>query len=379
MKRSRKVILLVVMLGIVAIGWFGADQLAQKEAVVETVQTIQVLGGSSVTGMSFEASDGPVTLLEEDGVWQIEGDDAFPLDQEQAGEYAQLLTALSATRRITGGAQLADYGLEAPAFTMEVTLEDGQQVTLEMGDYNSLTTEYYLKRGDQEEIYTVESSLADLFDIQKTDLARLIDTSQVVAPALLSLEGAFTLQTDEDGNWLNGQGETADQDIAADLTSAVQYLTINGLVDWTGETALESPLTLTLQDQDGSQVQLLVGQLTQEGEERLIAQADEPQLIYAVPAEELEPVLAATDESLLPAEEEAEEAAGGEADEEDASQAADAAGETGEMAEAAGETGEAADTAGETGEAADAAGETGEAVAAAGNDSAGDAGLESAA
>lgn len=306
MKRSRKVILLVLMLGIVAAGWFGAGQLAQKEAVVETVQTIQVLDGASVTGMSFEASDGPLTLSEQDGVWQMEGDGAFPLDQDQAGEYAQLLTALSATRRITGGAQLADYGLETPSFTVEVTLDDGQQVSLEMGDYNSLTGEYYLKRDDQEDIYTVESSLADLFDIEKTDLARLIDTSDVVTPALLSLEGAFTLETDEDGNWLNGQGQMADQDMAADLTTAVQYLTINRLVDWTGETTLENPLTLTLQDQDGSQIQLLVGQLTQEEDERLIAQADEPQLIYAVPADELEDLLAATDQSLLAAEEETE-------------------------------------------------------------------------
>ncbi len=299
MKRSRKVILLVLMLGIVAAGWFGAGQLAQKEAVVETVQAIQVLDGASVTGMSFEASDGPLTLSEQDGAWQMEGDGAFPLDQDQAGEYAQLLTALSATRRITGGAQLADYGLETPSFTVEVTLDGGQQVSLEMGDYNSLTGEYYLKRDDQEDIYTVESSLADLFDIEKTDLARLIDTSDVVTPALLSLEGAFTLETDEDGNWLNGQGQMADQDMAADLTTAVQYLTINRLVDWTGETTLENPLTLTLQDQDGSQIQLLVGQLTQEEDERLIAQADEPQLIYAAPADELEPVLAATDQSLL--------------------------------------------------------------------------------
>lgn len=87
--------------------------------------------------------------------------------------------------------------------------------------------------------------------------------------------------------------------MAADLTTAVQYLTINRLVDWTGETTLENPLPLTLQDQDGSQIQLLVGQLTQEEDERLIAQADEPQLIYAAPADELEPVLAATDQSLL--------------------------------------------------------------------------------
>ena len=290
MKRSRKVILLVLMLGIVAAGWFGAGQLAQKEAVVETVQAIQVLDGASVTSMSFEASDGPLTLSEQDGAWQMEGDGAFPLDQDQAGEYAQLLASLTATRRITGGAQLADYGLEPPSFTV---------VSLEMGDYNSLTGEYYLKRDDQEDIYTVESSLADLFDIEKTDLARLIDTSDVVTPALLSLEGAFTLETDEDGNWLNGQGQMADQDMAADLTTAVQYLTINRLVDWTGETTLENPLTLTLQDQDGSQIQLLVGQLTQEEDERLIAQADEPQLIYAAPADELEPVLAATDQSLL--------------------------------------------------------------------------------
>ena len=95
--------------------------------------------------------------------------------------------------------------------------------------------------------------------------------------------------------------------MAADLTTAVQYLTINRLVDWTGETTLENPLTLTLQDQDGSQIQLLVGQLTQEEDERLIAQADEPQLIYAAPADELEPVLAATDQSLLADQETAQE------------------------------------------------------------------------
>lgn len=66
---------------------------------METVQAIQVLDGASVTSMSFEASDGPLTLSEQDGAWQMEGDGAFPLDQDQAGEYAQLLASLTATRR----------------------------------------------------------------------------------------------------------------------------------------------------------------------------------------------------------------------------------------------------------------------------------------
>ena len=69
------------------------------------------------------------------------------MDQDQAGEYAQLLASLTATRRITGGAQLPTMAWKTPAFTVEVTLDGGQQVSLEMGDYNSLTGEYYLKRG----------------------------------------------------------------------------------------------------------------------------------------------------------------------------------------------------------------------------------------
>lgn len=302
MKRSRKVILLVLVLLIVGASWLGANQLAQKEAVVETQEAIQVLGGGQVTRMRFDAGDQSLALTQREGTWQVEDDQAFPLDQDQAGEYAQLLSSLTATRRITGGAQLADYGLETPAFTMDVTLEDGAQVTLSMGDYNALTGEYYLKRGDQQDIYTVEASLSDLFDLEKADLARLMDLSALITPVKVSLEGAFTLTADENGKWMTGADEEADQEAASALVGAAQYLSIDHLVDWTGATALEKPVNLVVEDQDGSRISLLIGQ--QVGEERLIAQTEAPQLIYAVPAEELEGLLSATDQSLAAQDEE---------------------------------------------------------------------------
>lgn len=53
---------------------------------------------------------------------------------------AESITGLTATHSITGVKDPADYGLETPAATVEVGLEDGETLVYEMGDYNELRT-----------------------------------------------------------------------------------------------------------------------------------------------------------------------------------------------------------------------------------------------
>ena len=159
---------LVVLVG----GYAAVKHFTQAQSVVETEISFEIAGVSpeEVNALSWTYDGETLRLTRQDGVWSLEGEETFPLNQALADEMAESITGLTATHSITGVEDPADYGLETPAATVEVGLEDGETLVYEMGDYNELTDEYYLRFSKNEALYTVATSLESIFPYGRVDL-----------------------------------------------------------------------------------------------------------------------------------------------------------------------------------------------------------------
>jgi hypothetical protein len=77
------------------------------------------------------------------------------------------LTAGQAAERIADTAEqdLAAYGLDAPAATLELSMDPGRAVTVEVGAQNPTRTAVYARRGDSPAIFLVGMNLRYYIDL----------------------------------------------------------------------------------------------------------------------------------------------------------------------------------------------------------------------
>lgn len=114
----------------------------------ETVQEVQV-----------QNDQGGYTLRWTEEEAEAEGLEGLPLDTGTIGDIRDSLGSLTASREITDGqGRLADFGLEEPAAQAEITAEDGDSLTLLVGDEvpDEETSSRYVSWENR--VFTVESS-----------------------------------------------------------------------------------------------------------------------------------------------------------------------------------------------------------------------------
>lgn len=121
--------------------------------------------------MRLEVRDQPETTVlakDEDKPWQIVQPIQGEADQARVERIVDRLAKLGASRVVTESvADTSVYGLAEPQLTAKLTLKDGREEILLVGDKNPHGTAYYTQREGNEALYLVYASTVD-------DLKRLI-------------------------------------------------------------------------------------------------------------------------------------------------------------------------------------------------------------
>lgn len=89
-------------------------------------------------------------------------------------------SAITASDEVTEYDDLADFGLDDPANTVTLKTDSGL-TTIYIGSQNEITNEYYLKTGDSDTIYVVDSAPATGFDKSVEDLTAKADDTETEA------------------------------------------------------------------------------------------------------------------------------------------------------------------------------------------------------
>ena len=110
--------------------------------------------------------------LQSDGeTWQYDSNTDFPLNQSSLSGMNSQLQSLTATRKIKDNLDdLADYGLDQPSNTVAAKDSDGTEFTIYFGNSNDTAGVTYVYTSADENIYTVDSGVADYFSHPLLDM-----------------------------------------------------------------------------------------------------------------------------------------------------------------------------------------------------------------
>ncbi len=183
MKKNKKYALLLLALAVVCVGltaaYFAIPQKDKKEAgsqgdTTEANLNVATVDTDKIVGVSIEGgqSDG-VHLSKESGSWKLKEHPSAMIETESVENMFPVVEKIEAMNELDGG-NLAEYGLDEPALSVDLNLEDGSTVALDYGSELSTGSGYYVtvhdgnKKNDSM-VYTVVSTMYSNFDKMSTD------------------------------------------------------------------------------------------------------------------------------------------------------------------------------------------------------------------
>ena len=333
-KRSFRLLCMLGAFGVLLGGYGILSHFTQQEDTAETADTITVAAveEDQVTAISWTYQGETISLSQQDnGGWVNTEDEAMPIDKDKVEEMLSSLQSVVSTRSIENPENLSDYGLEDPACSINVTEQDGTVLAFSIGDYNSVSGQYYLLY--QDTVYLVDSTLLSAYSVSQQELIAyetlpdLSDTSSIsIASGSSQLqlvhetEGmeAYTYNTDA-YTWFSQQEDSytplstsAVNDLKskitgmsflsceswnADADSLVEYglsqpagtVTVAYLEDTEDEDSTEEPAEQTLT--------LLLGDYTEDG---CYVMLEGSKMVYTIDSTTADALLLASVNELLP-------------------------------------------------------------------------------
>ena len=321
MKRSVKSIVLLAVLVLLVGGYFLTQNLTQTSSVTEEAGTFALTekAAENLTGISWTKDDVSYHFVKQDDLWVNADDAAFPADQDAVQALADDLYELEADRKLEDIQNVADYGLDAPAFTVTGEWSDGTTTEYSMGDETPFGDGYYLKLSDSDTtVYTVASSLSSMFSDTLADLAELEEIPAVENADRLTVGDALDVSysetsttLDADQHWYAADGAALDSASVEELISAAQSIEWNELLTASaaGEELTAWNLTdgaataLTVYENGEPALSLLIGATDESG--NYYARLADSNMVYTVAADSVSSLLEAdpsslTSDSLIP-------------------------------------------------------------------------------
>ena len=160
-KKHRTLLILLALFIVLILSFLALSsyERQQKNKDNEEAQ-IPVIRIETLSSLSYTDHNNETTLsfTKDSETWYVSDDKEIPLTQSYINTMEETFCSINATREITDPDALSDYGLDNPAYTINLTDQEGNLTTLTIG--NAADEDYYLAVNGQEDIlYTVNSSI----------------------------------------------------------------------------------------------------------------------------------------------------------------------------------------------------------------------------
>ena len=189
MKRQKKQFLILVILFIHCVAaYVGIRIYNQKQSENEEAKeaaekiTLTDLKSDDITAFSYQYEDQTLEFVKEEDTWYYNKDKTIPIDLSKITSMLSGILSVEATDKITDYDSLSDYGLDNPSNTITVTTADGT-TTLKVGSENTMLSEYYLMKDEDQTVYLSSTSVGTSFAKSVEDLTKEPDTETETEPA----------------------------------------------------------------------------------------------------------------------------------------------------------------------------------------------------
>ena len=215
MKKNRGLMIALAVLVVLLAAYFGmrAWNTAQEEEkqAQEDAEKVYVTDTDpdEITAISYNVGSGDMAFEKDGDTWYYTADKDFPLSQSYPENMAETLGRVEADRELEDGDELADYGLDDPAYTVEYTDSEGNTTTLYFGDVTG--DYYYVTANDDGVVYTVSTTVIEDLNYTLDDMAQLDDYPSIGSGNLVR----ETITQDGVTTTYDSENEDQSEDIAA--------------------------------------------------------------------------------------------------------------------------------------------------------------------
>lgn len=172
----------------------------EKEAAAAIVLS---LPEKDIQSIAFAGEDGEIRIQQEDGGW-VNALDSYPLQGSRMKLLTGDLAALRAERTLENITALSDYGLEKPAQTITVTMQDGKTHQLLVGARNTTNKQLYFQLADDTQtVYLTDTALDSHFSGRVQDFAAYEDFPYIEPSSMRE----FDVQKEENSYVLTMTGD----------------------------------------------------------------------------------------------------------------------------------------------------------------------------
>ena len=198
-KQKTQMLVLGVLLVLCAAGYLLAARISEKKEAKEQqkeegeytalsfdqseLTQLQITSESGTLGLSYDGEnwsfiediDALMSADEsedESSESQTEENTSYEVNASKANEISAALSNLTCTNEITDVSDLSQYGLDEPSATIQITLSDGTEHTVEIGSENTMISCWYIRADESDVVYTIKESTYELFLQTDKDVAQ---------------------------------------------------------------------------------------------------------------------------------------------------------------------------------------------------------------
>lgn len=167
-KQKIQMLVIVVILLLCIVEYFLATRYAKqqeqrdKDSETQGQVNLTVIDPDDVDAFSYIADGTTYSYTKNKDTWTCENDTSLKMDADSIATLLGNLKKITAAEAIDDYDSIADYGLDQPQNTITVTCGN-ETTTIDIGDYNEMLQEYYIKISGDDKIYLADSTLKDAF------------------------------------------------------------------------------------------------------------------------------------------------------------------------------------------------------------------------
>ena len=167
-KQKIQMLVIVVILLLCIVAYFLATRYAKqqeqrdKDSETQGQVNLTVIDPDDLDAFSYIADGTTYSYTKNKDTWTCENDTSLKMDADSIATLLGNLKKITAAEAIDDYDSIADYGLDQPQNTITVTCGN-ETTTIDIGDYNEMLQEYYIKISGDDKIYLADSTLKDAF------------------------------------------------------------------------------------------------------------------------------------------------------------------------------------------------------------------------
>ncbi len=173
-----KILVLLIVLAVLVCALYGLKAYNARQDAAEEEGTYEAewtCDESDITSLHY-VLDGIEYRFDRDSddKWVYRENPELDLSQSAVEGMVQTASSIYAGQFVTENLQnAADYGLDDPQFTLTITMKDGTERILYIGNENTMSNIYYAYLEEDERIFTIEPDFYTSF----TGIDNLVDSS----------------------------------------------------------------------------------------------------------------------------------------------------------------------------------------------------------